>query len=1387
TVSDEHGTTDTQSLTVTITGDNDAVTAEDDLYGGAGRRALFVGEIEGLLTNDSDIDLGDVPRVVDVIGGTEETVLERIDGNLVESTRLVVSGDTGGRFAIKTDGSFVFDAGTDFDDVARGETRDTKVTYVVSDGKGAFDEGTVTVTVGAAATAPPPPGEGAPFDPTAAEAREVIGTFTQLGPTDVLSALTPEDGAIDLDRMLDLNLFDIDTTIEVSRTPTSVAISASDNNDNRASDPRPVVQDFGSKIDALVSVLAEFPNPLDAPSGPVFAGPEFDLAARIQAQLNWDIDLASLGQTAFFQPASFDFRLPNAPVEAGAQYQFFTQSMTAQSPTTALETVGLTHFEVGAGYNLAELRLKDVGFSIGTQDFLGLDIDGLFEGRLGLQGEIDLKPLAEAASPVPLAANFSFSAIDLLDGLATIGVADFVAAFDTFATSTSDTRAEAGKAVASEVDRALTAIGEVTAVTFTVGSGDETTELRASQIVDRFDRARFNDYDGFDEFGVGFFVEEGLGEDAVRLTRADIEQVLTDNDIDDAVARLREVFGADGLEIIEGLTIKATLPFGNVEEIEGFEDDGLGGRETADRAGPQGIEVEQSTRLFGVEVDFEKVALGLAKEAVDNAIEKALLNPTPATPKILLAGIGAKAALELAPQISGFVEQGFEDTTSIRPVELVATAFNPLIDVFNTLIGVVRGIPGVSAIPGNPLSTIPRLDSNSLLDASGNLAPAKLDAFGANLKAVLTGLAELPSDVFRWVVENPAVDLMSDALSSLQALNVGGAGSAINSILGVLGRYSIVDASVFTSALTKINEIATTGTDQATKLAGALGDFLGALSSMASNATGGVTNAIDQFVDFMISVARGFDLAVSAQFDMVDFTAEAGIDLVQIVEFDPDDVSVTYSSGGFDVETGLGEVATFIADGRPGETLEGQVTYGYSGEVDYDYRLRFDIEPVLKLLETHMQAQLSLGAGAQQRTYPINLDYAAVKITDEYGLDDLGSLNFASLFDEALFELPFGLAEEAQGLIFEQIQAQIGSFAVDQSGLESDELRLFKLEDVALGTDRFTGVSDSFIVEIAGVPDAPVAQLVFSEDAEGDVAADGLLDGINGTLAGVLDGALSIGRLLEIFPGLAARLTITRDGTALLDTNQSFEGLAVGQTATSEFGFTVDDPSGEAVDYTAELVVEGRNDAPVAWDDTATMLEDGTLRFNPLANDTDVDDGAVLKVISATSDFGTVTVEDEATIVFTPEANLFGEAAVHYVVADEHGATSQARVMVSIEGTPDVVTAVADSIEVGEDGPSPVDVTANDIEVDGQTVEVVGVTQPDRGILRLTDAGLVFDPAGEFEGLAAGMRTTETVLVTVADPDGSSTAELVLTILGRNDAPVGADDFFVLREDVAVV
>jgi len=118
---DSHGASDTGTVTVTVTGVNDDPVAQDVLAAASEDGAPVVASYDA-----DDVDSDDDPT----------TLVYAVTSFPSEGSAL----DNG-------DGTFTFDPGADFQDLALGEIRDVSFDYSASDSHGASDTGTVTVTV----------------------------------------------------------------------------------------------------------------------------------------------------------------------------------------------------------------------------------------------------------------------------------------------------------------------------------------------------------------------------------------------------------------------------------------------------------------------------------------------------------------------------------------------------------------------------------------------------------------------------------------------------------------------------------------------------------------------------------------------------------------------------------------------------------------------------------------------------------------------------------------------------------------------------------------------------------------------------------------------------------------------------------------------------------------------------------------------------------------------------------------------------------------------------------------------------------------------------------------------------------------------------------------
>jgi VCBS repeat-containing protein len=223
--------------------------------------------------------------------------------------------------------------------------------------------------------------------------------------------------------------------------------------------------------------------------------------------------------------------------------------------------------------------------------------------------------------------------------------------------------------------------------------------------------------------------------------------------------------------------------------------------------------------------------------------------------------------------------------------------------------------------------------------------------------------------------------------------------------------------------------------------------------------------------------------------------------------------------------------------------------------------------------------------------------------------------------------------------------------------------------------------------------------LTSATDPEGDIISVKNLD----TSVTTADGTqLSLGTDYTLS---GSTISFTSTGFA------KFDHLAQGENDTAVFNYNVTDFLGASTADNLTVTINGLNDPPVANPDVGSAHEKDTTSFDVLANDTDVDDHAVLSLVS----IGTVTVTSANPVIngidaskaftmdpsfvgsnsqgdvthgeihFAPGSTLFAPlalgdtatVAVNYTMADEFGATSSSTLFLNVIGDndPPVITS----------------------------------------------------------------------------------------------------------------
>ena len=191
------------------------------------------------------------------------------------------------------------------------------------------------------------------------------------------------------------------------------------------------------------------------------------------------------------------------------------------------------------------------------------------------------------------------------------------------------------------------------------------------------------------------------------------------------------------------------------------------------------------------------------------------------------------------------------------------------------------------------------------------------------------------------------------------------------------------------------------------------------------------------------------------------------------------------------------------------------------------------------------------------------------------------------------------------------------------------------------------------------------------------------------------------------------------------------------------------------------------NDNPVAIADEVAGDEDvPILNIDVLANDFDLDGDALGISGTPTASNGTVTVNFDNSLNYTPNANFYGQDIISYVVIDETGRSDTGNVYVDVAPVNDLPNAVDDEIFVDEDTPTYItDFMYNDTDADGDYLFLAAPISSEYGSFTFNMDGLIFTPASNING-------TYVVSYTVSDGNGGTdTANITINIAAVNDAP----------------
>ncbi|MCS5711810.1 Ig-like domain-containing protein [Candidatus Berkiella aquae] len=339
---------------------------------------------------------------------------------------------------------------------------------------------------------------------------------------------------------------------------------------------------------------------------------------------------------------------------------------------------------------------------------------------------------------------------------------------------------------------------------------------------------------------------------------------------------------------------------------------------------------------------------------------------------------------------------------------------------------------------------------------------------------------------------------------------------------------------------------------------------------------------------------------------------------------------------------------------------------------------------------------------------------------------------------------------------------------------------------------------------------------LFGADGGDITAVNGVTDASDGLVDGIIHAPTTFGDI-EVYVAVQSGHQIG-DYIYTLDTSKTAPQNDNLITVLDTISYTITDNDGSQ-DSANLVVTVTLNQAPTAVDDVGTTDENTILDVltvnGVLSNDTDPNPGDT-KIVSAVNGLGTnvgnqftllsnalLLLNADGSYTYNPNgvfnylaAGSQGIDSFTYTMHDAEGLSSSATVTITINGVNSAPVAVDDSNTTDANAiinvntiVDPHNLLINDTDDVGDThsiSEVNGVAANVGNQITLASGALLtvnadgtynYNPNHMFDSLAQGSSTTDSFTYTLQDSGGlTSTATVIITINGVNDAPTAVDD-----------
>ncbi len=129
--------------------------------------------------------------------------------------------------------------------------------------------------------------------------------------------------------------------------------------------------------------------------------------------------------------------------------------------------------------------------------------------------------------------------------------------------------------------------------------------------------------------------------------------------------------------------------------------------------------------------------------------------------------------------------------------------------------------------------------------------------------------------------------------------------------------------------------------------------------------------------------------------------------------------------------------------------------------------------------------------------------------------------------------------------------------------------------------------------------------------------------------------------------------SLAQNGTVTYSPNGGYAG-------SDQFTYRVTDADGDSSSAIVNVTIDAINYLPIAHDDSIEINAGSSVTVNVLTNDTGLEDGGITVTLDNTPTNGSVQIDQNGTITYTPNSGYVGSDSLTYRITDSDGDSSSA-------------------------------------------------------------------------------------------------------------------------------